>query len=247
MSVMVKNPTAKIANSKNNILKLYGNKVYMEDGEQFKLELYNPKTTPVLAKIYLNDTLISNSGIVLRPGERVWLDRYIDVAKKFKFETYEVGTTLNDFNAIQNNGKVKVEFYDEQINITWWNDNSRTFTNPGWGQYNTAIGTGKLTYSTTTADTLCINSSDITLTNNSNFNSKQETGRIAQGGKSKQKLESAYGNFCSCYSYSIEYQILPKSKKQEVYATELRTYCTECGARKKKTQWKHCPECGTKY
>lgn len=89
---------------------------YLKNGQEFQLELFNPTRTRVLAKIKLNGNLISQGGIVLRPGERIFLERYLDVAKKFLFETYEVDSEDSDVKAaIQNNGAVEVDFYDEDV------------------------------------------------------------------------------------------------------------------------------------
>lgn len=251
-------PSAKIANSRNNILKLYGNKVYLNSGDEFKLELYNPKTKPVLAKIYLNGTLISETGILLRPGERVWLDRYIDIAKKFLFETYEVGLSESDKAAIADNGKVKVEFYDEYVTHPYYYGTTITSTNLG----NTVIANRNLyniNYTNNASDIIgsntCYNLTDLNIsaehikssTSVLSNSAKQETGRISEGDVSQQSFKTVRGNFNSWVSTTVEYQILPLSQKQEVYASEIRSYCTTCGARKKKTQWKHCPDCGTKF
>ena len=66
-------------------------KVFLTDGDEFEIELFNPTQNKVLAKIELNGKSIG-SGIILRPGERVFLERYLDEAKKFLFETYvEIG------------------------------------------------------------------------------------------------------------------------------------------------------------
>lgn len=62
----------------------------MKNGSEFELELFNPKQTTILAKIKINGSYIGGGGIVLRPGERVFLERYLDDAKKFLFETYNV-------------------------------------------------------------------------------------------------------------------------------------------------------------
>ena len=87
------NPTATLAINKGRV-KIYNNKsniptYYLQKGQEFQIELFNPTTDKVLAKIKLNNKLISQSGLVLRPGERVFLDRYFDIDKKFKFDTYE--------------------------------------------------------------------------------------------------------------------------------------------------------------
>ena len=90
-------------------------KVYLDEGTEFQLELFNPTQTPVLAKISLNGKLISQSGIVLKPGQRIFLERFLDVAKKFKFETYEVENFEGVEKTIAQNGLVEISFYDEQV------------------------------------------------------------------------------------------------------------------------------------
>jgi hypothetical protein len=86
---------------------------YLEKDQEFQIELFNPTTDTILAKIQLNGNQISQGGLVLRPGERVFLERYLDVARKFKFDTYKVSNTAEVQKAIEDNGDFKVEFYRE--------------------------------------------------------------------------------------------------------------------------------------
>lgn len=111
----VPTPQAYVAINKSRV-KMYNKDsktpvFYLQKGQEFQLELFNPTTNSILAKIFLNGNAISQGGLVLRPGERVFLDRYIDVAKKFLFDTYEVGNTSEIKKAIEDNGDFKVEFY----------------------------------------------------------------------------------------------------------------------------------------
>ena len=89
--------------------------VYLEDGDEFQIQIFNDQTTEIGAKIYVNDELIGHSYLVIKPGERVWLDRYLDKARKFKFSTYEVNGN-NDIvkQAIKKNGVVKVELFKKR-------------------------------------------------------------------------------------------------------------------------------------
>jgi hypothetical protein len=109
-------PSANIAVNKAR-LKVYKNNdtptYYLEKGQEFQIELFNPTTDVVLAKITLNNKLISQGGLILNPGQRVFLDRYLDIAKKFLFDTYEVSNTEEVKQAIENNGDIKVQFYRE--------------------------------------------------------------------------------------------------------------------------------------
>lgn len=116
-NVAPKAPTANIAVNKSR-LKVYNKKgdmptYYLQKGQEFQIELFNPTTDTILAKITLNGNVISQGGLVLNPGQRVFLDRYLDVAKKFMFDTYEVSNTQEVREAIANNGDFKVQFYRE--------------------------------------------------------------------------------------------------------------------------------------
>ena len=109
--------------------------VFLEDDQEFGLELFNPTDDILLAKIKMNGDFISDSGLILKPGERVFLNRYIDSPKKFKFSTYTVeeGNATVE-KAIAKNGKVEVLWYKENknynnnfytpLNITWTNKNA---------------------------------------------------------------------------------------------------------------------------
>jgi hypothetical protein len=90
--------------------------VYLKNGTEFQLQLFNPLTFNICADIYINDEKIPNS-LVIKPGQRVWLERYLDRAKKFLYETYEVenGNAAVEA-AIKHNGLIKVKFYREDIN-----------------------------------------------------------------------------------------------------------------------------------
>lgn len=126
---MVTVPSAYVTKTKQRI-KQYDNTVYLKNGDEFEIELFNPTQNKVLAKIEINNNTIGGSGIVLRPGERVFLERYINEAKKFLFETYKVSGSNSDVQrAIKNNGDIVVKFYQEQVqpeinlNRTIWGGN----------------------------------------------------------------------------------------------------------------------------
>lgn len=111
-------PTATIAVNKSR-LKVYNKKgemptYYLQKGQEFQIELFNPTTDNILAKIKLNGKIISQGGLVLRPGQRVFLERFLDVEKKFLFDTYEVANTAEVKEAIKSNGDFKVEFFKEK-------------------------------------------------------------------------------------------------------------------------------------
>jgi len=114
-------PSAYITKDRKR-LKQFGQTVYLNNGDEFELELFNPSSTTVLAKIKLDGSYISGGGIVLKPGQRVFLERYLDDPRKFKFETYEVDGTSNEvLDAIAGNGDVVIDFFDEYKQPVWSN------------------------------------------------------------------------------------------------------------------------------
>lgn len=109
-------PIAYVTKSKQR-LKQHENNVYLNNGETFEIELFNPTQGRILAKIELNGKSIG-PGLIIRPGERTFLERYLDDKQgKFLFETYEVSDLNNDTikTAIQNNGTVSVKFFKEEV------------------------------------------------------------------------------------------------------------------------------------
>lgn len=88
--------------------------VYLENDDEFEIELFNPTTKKFLAEIKLNNNSIGR-GIVLRPGERIFLERFTDdFARKFSFKTYMVeGGSAEVKRAIANNGDLEVKFFKE--------------------------------------------------------------------------------------------------------------------------------------
>lgn len=96
-------------------------KVFLNDGDEFEIELFNPLTVSVLSDIKLNGQSISKTGLVIKPGQRVYLDCFIDDNKKFIFKTYEVEETIEVSDAIKNNGLLEVYFYKEEaVSINNW-------------------------------------------------------------------------------------------------------------------------------
>jgi hypothetical protein len=243
------NPEAYITKGKNRI-KQHNDVVYLNDGDQFEIEVFNPKTISVLAKIKINGNHISNSGLVIKPGQRIHLDRYLDEAKKFKFSTYDVSGANSEVNqAIKNNGLVEIEFYDEVVssgfNLTGSNSTANILLGrPTWiapyhtnNPYTVTYDTGvNLTYTATNIGLTDGNGTPKSLT-------KIETGRVEKGDNSDTKLKNFSGDFSRYSTYSITWRILPNSVKP-VGVNELRNHCSGCGIRIKKSTWKFCPSCG---
>jgi hypothetical protein len=239
--------TAHITKNRNRS-KIYEDSVYLKDGENFEIELFNPTTSRVLAKITINGNSISNSGIVLKPGERVYLERFIDSNNKFVFETYQVEGSNEALNAIRNNGIVEVSFYTEIATSTYTsNPGSFTIGNNSGYVSGTLYDTYNAPFGGTTVNHLFTTTSftNDSIGVNASVSKSVETGRIEKGDSSNQLFETVNGNFSNFPTSSVSIKLLPESQKP-VEVSSIRNYCTNCGTRMKKQSWKFCPSCGSK-
>jgi hypothetical protein len=263
-------PYAYITKNKQRV-KQFGQNVYLKDGSEFEIELYNPSRKTVLGKIKINGEFINGGGIILRPGERVFLERYIDVPHKFKFETYTVDSTNETMNAIANNGDVEILFYEEE-EVLELKLNSYPTWNPTYINTNLTAPIGNNFYTSNVNYSSDMSKSSVTLdglndtlsfSNNprsSKYESKYdqkprsrsfakklksvETGRVEQGSSSNQSFKTVSKNFNIWTVSTSVWKLLPESQKP-VEKSDLIERCPKCSTKIKKSSWKFCPECGT--
>jgi hypothetical protein len=201
--------------------------------------------------------------VVIKPGQRLFLERFLDSNNKFEFSTYEVKNTSENRSAIDLNGDVIIEFYDESQIV-----NYPHLSGGNWGSGWTTINTGTPYYYgnmfTTTSSSLSgnlitggLNNTVTSSVNLSKYSSKEpkpertlkskksiETGRVEKGEESNQSFVNSYQNFVPHTCNRVQFKIVPLSTKNK-NVEEIRQYCTECGTKVKKN-YKFCPSCGNK-
>ena len=277
MNVISQDAFAKIAVNKS-LLKDYSSSkyqrvVYLNDGDEFQIQLFNPEKFPIAAKIHLNGEKLSDM-LVIRPGERIWLERYLDQARKFKFSTYEIEDSYEAKEAASLNGEVKIQFYrvktprqNTVINISC---PISTIGSPTSIYYNTINSSDCQVKSISEPELASnLNSVNLALSDMSgetwykssyisdtacNFYASStaaepersiETGRAEQGGYSNQKFSYVNYDF-EDWSFRTEtISILPLSRKPVTASDLKKRYCSNCG-RKLSPKHKFCPYCGTK-
>lgn len=248
----------------------YNRVVFLNDNDEFQIQLFNPKSKKIAAKIYINDVALSNM-IVLKPGERVWLERYLDKAKKFKFSTYEVDSSAEAQNAIRNNGNIRIKFYDEyryKVSYSSYDfdkffktDNNNYLLNQKYNHISNdsvintarsfcnsvvtnnatpAMFKGDVNVNCSTMDCYEVNPTSLTFSTNT-----IETGLIEEGSHSNQKFQNDYTDFESWPFREEVIKILPVSQKPYSSDDLNKIYCYNCG-RKIKSKFKYCPFCGAK-
>jgi hypothetical protein len=216
-----------------------GKNVYLHDRTEFEIELHNPTNDSILAKISLNGNRISNSGVVLKPGQRVFLERYLDEDRKFLFETYEVSDSKTNQRAIENNGLVIVEFFNKMIFTNYGHLGGYTYLNNNpllYGSGSVNVNGNPIMFTTTG-----LGNSNI-IGNTSTSDAKIETGRVEKGDKSDQEFGTSYEMFNTNVSWVKEWKILPFSTK-DMTTKDLIKKCGGCGT-KVKDNYNFCPQCG---
>ena len=233
-------PSAFITVNKQR-LRQNGKQVYMKDQTEFEIELYNPTKEKIMAMIDLNGKPISSSGIILKPGQRVFLERFLDDEKKFLYETYVVDNNKETKEAIAENGKVTVKFHKES------KPRPRSLSYGTIFNGSSGFGWSEVTYTNYNTPVTCdtsdvIGTHNTFLTNSVNFANMKETGVVEQGGKSDQKLVSVSGDFEWFHTWIDEWQIMPYNQQPKT-AKDLVERCVKCNT-KIKSNYKFCPECG---
>lgn len=246
---------AKVA-LKKSLLKEYSNSqndriVYLNNGDEFQIQFFNPFSYTIAAEIYLNNQSLSNK-LVIRPGEYIWLERYLDSPRKFKFYVYEVNNSEPVKEAIANNGDIKIKFYAERSHSSWassisvsnfnydydYDTNKKT-----WLDYQPSFTTCSISNSSLTSVPVSVDYSTAAYT--AKAVNTIETGRIEKGNHSNQNFDYVDIDF-DYYPFKTEnIKLLPVSQKPIRKNDLQKLYCTECG-RKIKNKYKFCPYCGAK-
>ena len=137
--------------------KLYGkkkNKVYLHNGDNFQLKLFNPLQERIGAQLRMNGIKVDNDLLVLNPGQEITIERFIGTNRKLTFSTYEIDVSNKEaVKAIEKNGILEVVFWNEKIQ-TIYTATSISTVNVGTYPYYT---TG------TSGATITINGRDITI------------------------------------------------------------------------------------
>jgi hypothetical protein len=269
-------PAAFVTKGRQRV-KQFNNQVYLRNGDEFEIELFNPTQNKVLAKISLNGKSLG-SGIVLRPAERVFLERYFDEARKFLFETYTVdGNDDQTKKAIALNGIVEVEFYDEYKNqpiynntVTYnWNQNpSGYYGNGGWGGSSfTTSGANIKGISTNLSSEVksrgigSAKGVDAGIFQCScNFNDTLfDSGSLSLDSVNEMetgRVEKG-GSSDQSFAYdSTQFQAyrswtsswkIMPESQKPIFQEDLKVFCTKCGKRRRKSSDVFCSKCGTKF
>jgi len=104
------------------------------------LRFFNPLREQLGVEIIFNGFKKSDSYLILKPGQDVILDRFIDDKHKMLFETYTIDSNNSDsVEAIQNNGDIIFNFYKGR----YYNPYNQTIFGSTYGSFSTSGHSGK--------------------------------------------------------------------------------------------------------
>jgi len=283
MNKTIKEQLAKIAVNKS-LLKEYSNSsndriVYMNDGTEFQIQIFNPYSYTIGVSFSFNEKNGSYNSwneqlLVVKPGQRVWLERYLNDEAKLLFSTYEVGNSKAAKEAIQANGKLTIKFYKEKEQIkyqpcvyTIWNGNKdyinycdtiqgTSAVNYCDASLNASVDSIKLCNSALTsvvndsASTNAVYSAASTL----GFSSKPKSATrsmsksIETGRIDKGSHSSQKFNTINIdfeyYPFSTEVIQILPTSQKPVTSQDLQKVYCSNCGRKLNTKYKYCPYCG---
>lgn len=170
--------------------------VYLNDGDEFQIQLFNPTTDVIAAKITFNDEnrTSQDSLLVLRPGERIWLERFLNCSDKFVFNTYEVSNSRQVMEAIKDNGDLTIEFFREEKHSSF-NLNDLLIVSEPHIYYSDSINTSGSGYSASTIT--CGTNSRLCTTKEANFSASTLSCADAVNISSSVPLGASYTCTCS--------------------------------------------------
>lgn len=204
----VLNPECKILINKQK-RKVYGkkkNKIYLNDNDNIQINIFNTLNEKIGVQIEFNGKLEENI-LVVNPGQKIMLDRFMDSKRKIKFSTYFVdGNDNRTKEAIKKNGDIKIFFWKEDT--IYYNINNNT------NYFNFVDGTFHENYTTYTKGSDTSSFISNISSNSSNDPSLLETGRMEKGEKSNQKMKKT--DFVPSFVfYTLKYKLLPFSKMKK--------------------------------
>ena len=250
--------------------------VYLNNGTEFQLEFFNPYHYTIGIRFSFDENSTNSHMLVLKPGERVWLDRYLDSPKKFLFSTYEVENSKEAREAISENGFINIQFYREKktypntyptINIkkdNWW-EHDNGWQTLKWYSYTSSNCSDISEFDNKlTCNSNCCQEDDLVLrnwvtseindvpiqTSSSTINATHYCDTIETG----RIEEGSYSNqsFNNVYNefYSLPFKTekikLLPTSQKPVIKSDLQKKFCYNCGRKIKDKFKFCPNCGAK-
>lgn len=245
--------------------------VYLEDGQPFELLITNPTEETVAAQISFQGEK-QQKELVIYPGQRIYLDRFIEENRTLQFFTYDVPEDNEKYT--NKNGLIEIEFFKKKRNQApsqyyYYTDSIPTYrqsprvwcevshdmppklSDGGLGYTDKKSWKEKirsnvkinLDFDTHVGDTSTESTDTRSYSTETTDSSTFETGRIGKGSSSSDtRFKNVDMLFESTPFEKHVYKLTPASKSN----SGAVRYCTDCGLKREKN-FNFCPKCGVKF
>ena len=231
-----------------------GDTVYLPFGAEYEIRLKNlDASRRACAKIYIDGTLATQSGVIIRPNQTLDLERYIgdclDQGNRFKF--IERTERIEQHRGIDvEDGLIRIEFQFEaepRANFGSWHSTPWHATQPYDGRRNVWRGAS---YTKGAGGTDCDHYSATNITCSTaatNSASVNDAGITVPGSISSQSFGQVYDFVPVSPTYSMVLRLLGKTVNTPVskpVTVKTKPKCVTCG-HTNRSGAKFCSECGT--
>lgn len=228
--MMYQNNLAAAIKVNGNILREFGDTVYIPFGSEYQIRLRNLISSRVKLNVEIDGQNVTDGGLVLNALQSIDLERFIrngnlTTGNRFKF--IERTSKIENHRGIKlEDGLIIIRYEFEIPQVTF-----KSLSQPVWDAYGTARVGG--TY---------INS----VSQRSVF--YNETGITVEGSKSNQQFSTTNWRGSSGGEYTIIFKLLGETeenkKVREPVTVKTKLECKTCGTKNHATS-KFCSECGT--
>jgi hypothetical protein len=226
----------------NNILREFGDTVYLPFGSEYKIFLKNLNTTRAKVTVEIDGQNVTDGGLVIDSFQTVDLERFIrngNLSEGNRFKFIERTSKIEDHRGIKlEDGLITIRYVFEVPMLIAQTSTPLVYKGSGGGKYksfnsvNINCGISDVGPISVTASSVPIN----------------ETGITVEGSKSDQKFSSTHWRGSIGGSHSMVIRLLGETeenkKVREPVTVKTKLECKTCGTLNP-SKSKFCSECGT--
>jgi hypothetical protein len=225
---MYKNNLAAAIKANGNILREFGDTVYIPFGSEYQIRLRNLIGSRVKINVEIDGQNVTDGGLVLNAFQTIALERFIrngnlSTGNRFKF--IERTSKIENHRGIKlEDGLIIIRYEFEIPPVTF-----KSPSQPVWGAHSTGCGRYRNSVSQRSV-------------------SYNETGITVEGSKSNQQFGTTNWSGSSGREYTIIFKLLGETEEnkrvREPVTVKTKLECKTCGTKNPATS-KFCSECGT--
>ena len=230
------------------VLREFGDTVYVPFGSEYSITLKNLHTTRAVVNVSIDGDDMVPGGLVLNAGQSIDLERSIkngNLREGNRFKFIERTGNIEAHRGVKvEDGLVRIEYQFEQaVNPISWTtpsvyQNSILRGSTSASGSNTIWPMGSVTCSAASYDATSVNSSHAVL------NSVSDVGITVPGSRSDQSFVTTHVGMLETIKHSMVIRLLGGEAVKQAVTVKHKPKCVTCGKQNKATS-KFCAECGT--